>query len=177
MSYEYIKALHLIFIVTWFAGLFYIVRLFIYHTEAQEKTEPEKTVLTKQFIIMERRLWYGITLPSAIATLVLGLTLSTQFWPYTEHPWLMAKLGFIIGLFGYNHACGIILKRLWAGDFKYSSNFLRIWNEVATLFLFAIVFLAILKDSLAFIPAIIGLVIFAFVLMAAIRIYKKLRTR
>ena len=66
MTFQYLKALHLIFMVTWFAGLFYIVRLFIYHVEADKKEDPEKTILTNQFKLMEKRLWYGITWPSAI---------------------------------------------------------------------------------------------------------------
>ncbi|HVF96269.1 MAG TPA: CopD family protein, partial [Flavisolibacter sp.] len=70
--YAYLKALHIIFIVTWFAGMFYIVRLFIYNTEAAEKPEPEKSILQKQFSIMSKRLWFGITWPSAVMTLVFG---------------------------------------------------------------------------------------------------------
>ena len=70
--YLYIKALHIIFIVTWFSGLFYIVRLFIYNTEAKEKTEPEKSILQKQFSTMINRLWLGITWPSAVLTFIFG---------------------------------------------------------------------------------------------------------
>ena len=70
--YIYLKALHIIFIVTWFAGMFYIVRLFIYNTEAAGKAEPERGILQGQFSVMIRRLWFGITWPSAILTLILG---------------------------------------------------------------------------------------------------------
>ncbi|MDR9488704.1 CopD family protein, partial [Salibacter sp.] len=69
----YIKALHIIFVVTWFAGLFYIVRLFIYHTEAEQRSEPEKSILQSQFRLMEKRLWYGITWPSAVLTMIFGI--------------------------------------------------------------------------------------------------------
>jgi len=72
MDYFYLKALHIIFIVTWFAGLFYIVRLFIYHTEAQDEEEVARIILQKQYKIMSKRLWYGITWPSAILTAILG---------------------------------------------------------------------------------------------------------
>ena len=71
-SLEVIKALHIIFVVTWFAGLFYIVRLFIYQREAQDKPERERAVLTEQFKLMSKRLWLGITWPSAIITSILG---------------------------------------------------------------------------------------------------------
>src|SRR5688500_15638961 len=98
--YFYIKALHIIFIVTWFAGLFYIPRLFIYNTEAGDKPEPARSALREQLIIMIKRLWYGITWPSAIITLILGLT---TWWLMDTTPgWLLVKLGFVGGLYIYH---------------------------------------------------------------------------
>jgi putative membrane protein len=90
--YFYIKALHIIFIVTWFSGLFYIVRLFVYSAEANLKAEPERTILLNQFGIMQKRLWYGITWPSAILTFIFG----TWMWQlYGSMPqWLVIKLFF-----------------------------------------------------------------------------------
>ena len=176
MSYYYLKALHLIFVVTWFAGLFYIVRLFIYHREAQDKQEPDKTILSNQYLIMQRRLWYGITWPSAIVTAIFGLSLIHNYFPINEHPWLMTKFIFLIGLFGYHFFCHKIFKQLQSGIFEYSSTWLRVWNEVATLFLFAIVFLAITKDLLHFGYGFLGLVILSLLLFIAIQIYKKSRT-
>ena len=173
--YEYIKSLHLIFIVTWFAGLFYLVRLFIYHTEAQEKEPLERDILSKQFKIMEKRLWYGITWPSAVFVALFGFYMVKNYWPWADHNWLLVKLGFVFGLYGYHYACGKMFQNLQKNNFKYSSYFLRIWNEVATLFLFAIVFLVCVKSELAFIPAISGLIIFALVLMLAIRLYRRMR--
>src|SRR5579863_7148349 len=100
IMYLYIKALHIIFIVTWFSGLFYIVRLFIYNTEANEKSEPEKSILQKQFSIMIRRLWLGITWPSAILTLILGPTVLYRFGYWDNMPaWLWLKLVFVLGLY------------------------------------------------------------------------------
>ena len=75
MSYLYLKALHIIFVVTWFAGLFYIVRLFIYHTEALAKNEPERSILSDQLAIMTKKLWYIIAWPSAVITLIMGVSL------------------------------------------------------------------------------------------------------
>ncbi|MDQ3289662.1 MAG: CopD family protein [Bacteroidota bacterium] len=175
MTYLYVKSLHIIFVVTWFAGLFYIVRLFIYFAEAAEKSEPEKSILQNQLKIMQKRLWYGITWPSAVLTLIFG---SWMFYLYGSLPnWLMVKLGFVAGLFLYHFSCHKIFKQQQSGLIKQTSTQLRIWNEVATLFLISIVFLVVLKNSLSFLWGVAGLILFAIILMLAIRIYKKLRTR
>ncbi len=173
MIFQYIKALHIIFVVTWFAGLFYIVRLFIYHIEANAKPEVEREILQRQYKIMEKRLWYGITYPSAILTIILG---STLIYYYGSIPtWLWFKLGFVAGLVAYHLICGKIFNELQKGIVKYTSSQLRIWNEVATLFLVSIVFLVILKNALSMVWGIAGLVAFAVLLMLAIKIYKKYR--
>lgn len=140
--YYALKALHLIFVITWFAGLFYIVRLFIYHVEARDSD-----ILKDQFKIMERRLWYGITWPSAVLTLILGPTLMFGYYgTITNLPsWLLIKLGLVGLLFLYHLSCGKILKELKNDQLKYTSKQLRFWNEVPTLFLFLIVFLAVFK--------------------------------
>lgn len=177
MSFFYLKALHIIFVTTWFAGLFYIVRLFIYHVEASLKPQLEKEVLTAQFKIMEKRLWYGITWPSAIITLFFGLSLIHNFMPISAHPWLIAKLSFVVGLFIYHLSVHKIFKNLQNDQIKYTSTFLRVWNEVATIFLVAIIFLVVLKDIISMGYAIIGLVIFSITLMLGIKTYKKIRTK
>jgi putative membrane protein len=173
--YLYIKALHIIFIVTWFAGMFYIVRLFIYNTEAAEKGEPEKSILQKQFSIMIRRLWLGITWPSAMLTLIFG----TWMWLMLDSlpQWLVVKLIFVAALYAYHVTLHHIYKQQSKGIFLYSSQQLRIWNEVATIFLVAIVMLATVKQSLSFLWGLLGLVALVVVLMAAIRIYKKIRMK
>lgn len=173
--YFYLKALHIIFVVTWFAGLFYIVRLFIYHTEANELEETKKVILQNQFKIMEKRLWYGITWPSCLLTILFGLSLFHNFFPLTDHPWLIVKLCFVFGLFLYHLSCGYILKNLHCNKFPLTSTKLRVWNEVATIFLVAIVFLVVLKDVLSMANGIIGLIIFTGALMLGIKGYKKLR--
>jgi putative membrane protein len=162
-------------VVTWFAGLFYIVRLFIYFAEAAEKPEPEKSILQKQLKLMEKRLWYGITWPSAVLTLIFGSWMLHLYG--SVPPWLMVKIGFVLGLFLYHFSCHRIFKQHQRDEVKYTPTQLRIWNEVATLFLVSIVFLVVLKNSVDFLWGILGLVLFAAMLMLAIRIYKKLRTR
>ncbi len=173
--YLYVKALHIIFIVTWFSGLFYIVRLFIYNAEAALKPEPEKTILNQQFNIMIKRLWYGITWPSAILTLIFG---SWMWYLYGFTPqWLMIKLGFVIGLYFYHFTLHILYKQQLRGEFLYSSQQLRVWNEVATIFLLCIVMLVVVKQAMSLGWALLGLAIFIVVLMSAIRIYKLLRAK
>jgi protoporphyrinogen IX oxidase len=150
--YFYIKALHIIFIVTWFAGMFYIVRLFIYNTEAQEKGEPEKKILTDQFSIMIKRLWLGITWPSAILTLIFGgwvAGMSPFFNPVQQ--WIWIKLIFVAVLYAYHFTLQKIYSDEMKGIFRFSSNQLRVWNEVATILLIAIIMLATVKDSISWV--------------------------
>ncbi|MGZ5218848.1 MAG: CopD family protein [Chitinophagaceae bacterium] len=173
MMYLYIKALHIIFIVTWFSGMFYIVRLFIYNTEAGEKQEPEKTILQKQFSIMIRRLWLGITWPSAILTLIFG---GWIWYLYGYLPqWLFIKLLFVVGLYLYHFSLHAIYKQEAGGIFKYTSQQLRLWNEVATIFLVAIVMLVVVKQNLSWVWGLTGLILFVIILMSAIKIYKIVR--
>jgi protoporphyrinogen IX oxidase len=171
--YQYIKALHIIFIVTWFSGMFYIVRLFIYNVEAGEKPEAEKNILRMQFGVMIRRLWLGITWPSAILTLIFGIWIWSLLG--VTPSWLVVKLGFVLGLFLYHSSLHVIYKQQQRGIFKYSSQQLRIWNEVATVFLISIVMLVVVKQNMSLVWGLGGLVLLVMLLMSAIRIYKKLR--
>ena len=176
----YLKSLHIIFIVTWFAGLFYIVRLFIYNREAQDKQEPERSILQRQFNVMIKRLWWGITWPSAVLTLVLGpIVMWKAGWDNLLFDpagrWLLVKLALVLLLYGYHFSLHAIYRQQASGLFRHTSQQLRIWNEVATIFLVAIVMLASVKQSLSFVWGLAGLVGFILVLMSAIRIYKNVR--
>ena len=173
----YIKALHIIFIVTWFSGLFYIVRLFIYNAEANEKAEPSRTIILDQLRLMTRRLWFGITWPSAILTLIFGTWTYILFLNGSWPAWIVIKLCFVLGLYAYHLSLHMIFRQQMAGVFKYSSQQLRIWNEVATIFLIAIVMLAVVKNTMSFVWALIGLVLFIVMLMSAIKIYKYYRSK
>lgn len=177
MNILYIKALHIIFVVTWFAGLFYNVRLFIYDIEAQEKPELERNILTNQFRIMQKRLWFGITWPSAILTWIFGLWLLFNNIDFLKMPWFHVKLTAVVLLSLYHLSCGVILNQLKNNTCKYSSGQLRVWNEVATLFLVTIVFVVEIQHALNWIWGLIGLVVFSALLMIAIKIYKKVRTK
>ncbi|MDQ6815163.1 MAG: CopD family protein [Bacteroidota bacterium] len=180
--YLYLKALHIIFVVTWFSGMFYMPRLFIYNTEARDQPEPARNILHTQFSTMMKRLWYGITWPSAIFTLCLGVSVMINGnWHKTllepGGRWLLVKLAFVVCLYIYHFTLHAIFKQQIAGSFRYTSQQLRIWNEVATVFLIAIVMLATVKQSLSFVWGLAGLVLFIIVLMSAIRIYKALRAK
>jgi putative membrane protein len=180
--YLYLKALHIIFIVTWFAGLFYFPRLFIYNIEANNKPSPVKEALHEQFKIMMKRLWYGITWPSAVLTLIFGLSIlfkggwtNILFEPAGR--WLLIKLIFVLFLYIYHFSLHIIFKQQIKGIFHYSSQQLRIWNEVATIFLIAIVMLAVVRENISVVWGIAGLILFIIILMSAIRIYKMIRAK
>lgn len=180
--YPYIKAIHIIFIVTWFAGLFYMPRLFIYNTEANDKPPAVKEALQQQFGIMMKRLWYGITWPSAILTLIFGLlVMFNGGWNnllfIDAGRWLLIKLVFVLFLYIYHLTLHRIFIRQMKGIFRYSSQQLRIWNEVATVFLIAIVMLAVVKESMSLVWGLVGLVLFIALLVSAIRIYKLVRNR
>jgi putative membrane protein len=177
MGFEYVKALHLIFIVTWFAGLFYIVRLFIYQTEALEKSEQERLILKPQLDLMARRLWYIITWPSAILTLIFGIWVLTYRWGYLQQEFMQAKLIFVALLYVYHGYSQVLFSRLQRGEAGWTSTQLRLWNEVSTLLLFAIVFLIVLKSTMSMLWGMLGLVGLALILLLAIKVYKKYRTK
>ncbi len=173
--YFYIKALHIIFVVTWFAGLFYMVRLFIYNREAQDKPEAEKIILQKQFDIMIKRLWFGITWPSCVLTLIFGTWMLILFGSFPT--WLLIKVGFVFGLLLYHLSIHFIYKQQCDGIFKYTSKQLRVWNEVATVFLVAIVMLASVKSSMGLLWGMLGLFGFVIALMTAIGVYRHYRKK
>ncbi len=173
--YNYIKALHIIFVVTWFAGMFYMPRLFIYNTEANEKEATEKEILHKHFTVMMKRLWYSITVPSALLTLVFGPWMWIMLNALPQ--WLFIKLIFVVLLYFYFISLHLIFKQQIGGVYKYTSQQLRVWNEVATIFLFAIVMLAVVKQAISLAWGLGGLIVFIIVLMSAIRIYKKIRSK
>ena len=176
-SYNYIKALHLIFVITWFAGLFYIPRLFIYHIEALQKESPEREILSNQLKIMSKRLWYIITWPSMILSTVFALWLLVIMPSWIQQPWMQVKLVFVVLLIAYHFKTHMIFKELQQDKARYSSNFMRIWNEGATLVLFAVVFLVILKNAFNWIYGVVGILVLAVLLMLGIRLYKRIREK
>jgi putative membrane protein len=178
--YNYLKSLHLIFVITWFAGLFYIVRLFVYQIEANDKPSPEKEILQKQYKIMTYRLWYIITWPSAVlasffAFWMLLFTPIGNAW--LQMPWMHVKLGFVFALYLYHYKCHRIFKELQNDEVKYSTNYMRLWNEGATIILFAVVFLVILKNAVNWIYGVVGIMLFSILIMLGFKFYKRIREK
>ena len=177
MEYNYIKSLHLIFIITWFAGLFYIVRLFVYQIEANEKPSPEREILLAQYKIMTYRLWFIITWPSAVLATIFALWLLCLMPGWLLMPWMQVKLGFVVLLLAYHLKCHQIYSQLQNDQFKYSSNFMRLWNEGATIILFSVVFLVILKNAFNWIYGVIGIILFSVLIMLGFKFYKRIREK
>ena len=173
MGFLYVKALHIIFVVTWFSGMFYLVRLFVYNREAQDKSKIEKEILTLQFNIMIKRLLFGITWPSAVLTLIFGCSLLIK---YASFPiWLMTKLVFVFLLFIYQIILHIIFKNQSNGNFVLSSFQLRILNEFPTIILIAVVFLVVVKQQISLLYGLAGLAAFSAAIISVIRLYKIIR--
>jgi putative membrane protein len=175
--YKYILAIHIIFVVCWMAGLFYIVRLFIYHTEAQDKPEAERKILSAQFEIMERRLWNVIAAPSMYIVLAAGIGMLVIIPGWLQESWLHVKLTFVVLLVIYHFICQNKIKQMRDGVFKWTSTQLRLWNELATVMLFVIVICAVVKQSINWPYTIIGLIGFVLLLMGAVKVYKNYRMR
>lgn len=136
----WIKSFHLIMMVAWFAGLFYLPRLFVYHSMAID------TISLERFKLMERRLYLGIMTPAALLTILFGVILMVSNWPLYKHAgWFHAKLFLVFLLLGYHHACGRLIKRFANGKNTRSDKFYRWFNEVPLLFLIAIIILAVVK--------------------------------
>ena len=161
--------------VTWFAGLFYIVRLFVYQIEASQKRSPDKEILGEQFNIMAKRLWLIITWPSMVLAVLFAIWLMALRPFYLSEPWIQVKLGFVVLLIIYHLKCHTIYKQLQANVIKYSSNFMRLFNEGATIILFSVVFLVILRNAVNWIYGVIGIILFSVLIMLGYKFYKKMR--
>lgn len=136
----WLKAFHLVAVICWFAAIFYLPRLFVYHAMAEDQVSRDR------FKIMERKLYRGIMNPSMIATLVLGIWMLTLNWEYYKtQGWLHAKLALVVLLIGYHHVCLAYLKKFAADANTKSDKFYRIFNEVPVLLLVVIVILAVVK--------------------------------
>ena len=175
--YNYIKALHLIFVVTWFAGLFYIPRLFVYQIEAYHKPSPDKEILGEQLKLMAKRLWFIITWPSAILATIFAIWLLILQPVWLKQPWMHVKLTFVVLLYIYHYMTHVYYKQLQKDEVKKTSNFMRLWNEGATFILFAVVFLVILKSAINWVFGVIGIVILGVLLMLGFKIYKRIREK
>lgn len=177
MIYNYLKALHLIFVITWFAGLFYIVRLFVYQIEAFHKPSPEKEIIGKQLKIMAKRLWYIITWPSMILAVLFGVWMLSQRTVLMTDEWMQVKLGFVLFLIIYHFICHKYFKQLQNDVVKHSSNYMRLFNEGATIVLFAVIFLVNFRYTMDWLWGTIGLIGVSLLIMIGYKVYKKIREK
>jgi len=140
MLYLWLKALHIVAVVCWFAGLFYLPRLFVYHAMSEDQVSRER------FQVMERKLYRGIMTPSMIATLLFGVGMIVMNpGLFATGGWLHAKLALVVVLIGYHHICGAQLKRFARNENNRSHVFYRWFNEFPVLLLLAIVILVVVK--------------------------------
>lgn len=139
MLYLWLKAFHIIAVITWFAALFYLPRLFVYHAMAEDSISRER------FKVMERKLYRGIMTPSSLVAVVLGIAMLVVNPAWLSMGWMHAKLFLVVLLLGYHHACGRLLKRFAADDNRHSHKWYRWFNEAPVLVLVGIVLLVVLK--------------------------------
>lgn len=175
--YRFFLAVHVVFVISWMAGLFYILSLFIYHTEANAKEEPERSILIAQFTKMEATVWKIIATPAMIIAVLAG-SLMLYTHPYLlQFDWMLVKLGFVVGLLVYHFVCQRMMKQLRTGIYKLNSMKLRLWRELATIFMVAIVFIVILKNAVDWIYGLVGIMGLALVIMMGVKFYKKIREK
>jgi putative membrane protein len=175
MAYYWFKSFHLIGVVVWFAGLFYLVRLFVYHAEASQEPEPAQTILKNQYEIMEKRLYHIITTPGMVVTVAMAIALLITEPEVLKDGWLHIKLAFVAALIVYHFYCGRIMRRLAAGQCNWSGQQFRALNEAPTVLLVAIVLLAVFKNSLPTDITAWGILGMIVLMAASIQLYAKKR--
>ncbi|OUW26145.1 MAG: TIGR00701 family protein [Synechococcus sp. TMED169] len=146
-SYLWFKTFHIIGVVVWFAGLFYLVRLFIYHVEAAEQEQPVRAAFEKQYGLMERRLANIITTPGMAVAVVCAVGLLVVNPSWLQQSWMHAKLLFVVFLLGYHWLCYRLMGQLERGECAWSGRQLRALNELPTLLLVIVVLLVVFKQQ------------------------------
>jgi protoporphyrinogen IX oxidase len=175
MAYSWFKAFHIVGVVVWFAGLFYLARLFIYHVEANQEPEPARTILKKQYGIMEKRLYGIITTPGMLVTVAMAIGLLVTEPEYLKQTWMHVKLSLVVLLLGYHHYCKRIMRQLEEDTCKWTSQQLRAFNEFPTVILVVVVMLVVFKNALP--TDLTAWVVFGLIIAmaASIQLYAKKR--
>ena len=176
------KALHVVGFISWFAGLFYLVRIFVYHAEAFDKPQPEQDILKRQFNIMEWRVYKIILMPALIITWSAGvamLVINPLYFKMGTPGWMIVKLVLLVILSGYQGYCKKLIQRFEKGERPMNSTQFRLLNEVPTLFLVAISFIAVLgkAGTLSYWKLVVGIILFVGLLSWGVKAYKKVRER
>lgn len=183
-SYYALKAIHIIFMVSYFAGIFYLIRLYVYYIDAKDKPKPEREILRKQYIYMISRLWDIITVPAGIIMLITGIFMmintkgDISFYILRE-PWFHIKLVFVSCLGVYHYWSWKCIKRIKKGTFHTTSVHLRMMNEVATIILFAVIFIVIFKQYFMgmWLSLLISFVVLVFVIMMVVKFVNRKKNK
>ncbi|MCS6959600.1 MAG: protoporphyrinogen oxidase HemJ [Pseudanabaenaceae cyanobacterium SKYGB_i_bin29] len=175
MTYLWFKAFHIIAMVAWFGGLFYLPRLFVYHVEANEQPEPARSILKNQYALMEKRLYGIIMNPGMMLTIGMAIAMLVVQPDLLKQGWLHIKIALATLLLGYHLYCKRLMRMLEAGTCQWTSKQLRAFNEVPTLLLAVIVLLVIFKDGLPWDVTSIGVVITTILFAVAIQLYARKR--
>ena len=176
-AYLWFKALHIIGVIVWFSGLFYLVRLFIYHEESRSMEDELKIAFNNQYTLMEKRLANIITTPGMILALSMAICMVIMQPSWLSEKWLQIKISFVLGLVIYHYYCYKIMNSLQNGTSNISAKNLRLLNELPTLLLFIVVLLVIFKNNFPTSIAtwsVVGLIIF---MLASIQLYAKIRKK
>lgn len=175
MTYLWFKALHLVGVVAWFAGMFYLPRLFVYHAEANEQPEAVRAVLQPQYQIMETRLYRIIMTPALVVTVAMAIGMLVSNPDLLKDTWLHVKLGLVLILIGYHHLCGRLIKEMAVGKFRFTGQQFRWFNEFPTVLFFVVVLLAVFKNSFPTSAATWAVVAMVVAMAAVIQLYARKR--
>lgn len=175
MNYLWFKALHLVGVVAWFAGLFYLPRLFVYHAEANEQPESVRTILQQQYQIMETRLYRIIMTPAMLLTVVMAIGMVVVAPDLLKDTWLHIKFALVLVLIGYHHVCGRLIKEMAAGKFRFTGQQFRWFNEFPTVLFVLVVLLAVFKNNFPTSAATWGIVGMVVAMTAIIQLYARKR--
>jgi protoporphyrinogen IX oxidase len=175
MAYLWFKSFHIVAFVAWFAGLFYLPRLFVYHVEANEQPEAVRTILKAQYGLMERRLYSIIMTPAMFVTIAMAIGMVSLAPDLLHQPWLQVKLALVAVLVAYHVYCKRIMGRLAAGETPFTAQQFRWLNEFPTFLLVVVVMLAIFKNDLPRDATGYVVVLMAVAFAASIQLYARKR--
>jgi protoporphyrinogen IX oxidase len=175
MAYQWFKAFHLVGIVCWFAGMFYLPRLFVYHAEAYEQPEPARSILKAQYQIMEKRLYSIIMTPAMLLTVAMAIGLISTEPDVLKEPWLHIKLACVALLLVYHHLCARIMKQFANDTCKLTGQQFRWFNEFPTVFFVIVVMLAVFKNNLPTSATAWGIFAMVIAMAAFIQLYARKR--
>ncbi len=175
MTYLWFKAFHLVGVVAWFAGMFYLPRLFVYHAEANEQPEAVRIVLQQQYQIMEKRLYRIIMTPAMVLTVAMAIGMVIVAPDLLKETWLHVKFGLVLLLLGYHHFCARLMKEMAAGQFRFTGQQFRWFNELPTVLFVIVVLLAVFKNNFPTSAASWSVVGMVVAMAAIIQLYARKR--